>query len=917
MNAKRRFLSLAFVCFVSCFSLLPAVAQERLGVQRKIVEAGNRYLAVEILDDDLAHFELSEHRTGPDPAQGIYITPMVDQAGYKNYPGPTRAGFSVTGHVIETSDMRITVEENARCARIVDKVRGVNLTRICGEDLDQDTKRLRLERQDMQHVYGVGNLFYDPSTADGDWVGRHWEGRKHGNFRFGTGGPKFHNGDPSVSQFPVIYALGPKVGDGTFQNYGLFLDHVYRMSWDFQDHANWYATMWGDQIRWFVMTGPNLKDLRSDFMELVGRPPVPPRHAFGLWISEFGYDNWTEIRNDLDSLVSNRFPVDGVALDLQWFGGSFAWPPTPENCTPDRMGSLTFNGQNFPSPSTEIPKFREEYGVQFMAIEESYIDNRLPEHTELWNRKFLARVSDAEPVTVTGDIAREGEENHCMWWGRGGMLDWSHPEAGRHWHQQKRLPLASMGILGHWLDLGEPEMYYQDALYHGFPELGKHRHGDIHNVYNLFWAKSIFDGYQHPDNQQQLKQALGLHAPPRHFVLSRAGTVGSQRYTAMWTGDVAKNMGNLRAHLQTQLHMSLAGMDYYTSDAGGFLAVDDVEPGHDKKELYTQWFANNALLDIPLRPHAWAYGEGNNNIRITPDHGGHLESNRANLRLRYELTPYVYSLAHRAQIFGEPIFPPLVYHFQDDPNVRRMGNIKMIGDALLFGVVAGYGQTDRRVYLPRGRWVDYHSRAWYQSAGQETPAVPVYRDRHGQQALFTIPLFARAGAIIPQMYVDENTRNVSGRRDVNLTTFSEEERQKETMLTTELRVKVFAGSDPTSFTLYEDDGITLDYRNGNIRETRMTQQADADRVRVTIHEAHGTFRNAISLRANVVELIVEGREASAVEVNGHQLPRLASSTEFEAGKIGWHNAGHNLIQARSEVHPLERAKNFVFQFALP
>jgi uncharacterized protein DUF5110 len=137
------------------------------------------------------------------------------------------------------------------------------------------------------------------------------------------------------------------------------------------------------------------------------------------------------------------------------------------------------------------------------------------------------------------------------------------------------------------------------------------------------------------------------------------------------------------------------------------------------------------------------------------------------------------------------------------------------------------------------------------------------------------------------------------------------------MLTTELRVKVFAGSDPTSFTLYQDDGITLDYRNGNIRETRMTQQADADRVRVTIHEAHGTFRNAISLRANVVELIVEGRAASAVEVNGHQLPRLASSAEFEAGKIGWHNAGHNLIQARSEVHPLERAKNFVFQFALP
>jgi hypothetical protein len=108
-------------------------------------------LTVEILDDDLAHFEISQNRTGPDPPQGIYITLMVDQAGYKNYPGPTRAGFSAGGNVIETGEMRISMDDDARCARIVDKVRGgVNLTRICGEDLGQDTKRLRIERQDMQ-----------------------------------------------------------------------------------------------------------------------------------------------------------------------------------------------------------------------------------------------------------------------------------------------------------------------------------------------------------------------------------------------------------------------------------------------------------------------------------------------------------------------------------------------------------------------------------------------------------------------------------------------------------------------------------------------------------------------------------------------------------------------------------------------
>jgi alpha-glucosidase len=918
-HARRPGWRLALVALVaSAVASGPAAAQDRLGVQRFKYESagGQRYLALEILDDDLAHFELSEVRTGsePGPQRPIYITPIVDAAAYPQYPGPTRDGFASQDRVVETAEMRISVEDDARCVRVFDKARNVALLHLCGEDLAQPTKRLRIDREEIQNVYGVGSLFYTPDHADGDWVGRHWDARRHGHFRFGTVGDKFHKGDPSVSQFPLIYALGRRMGDAGFHNYALLLDHVYRMSWDFRDAAQWTATTWGDQLRWFVITGADLQDLRRDVMELTGRPPVPPRAAFGLWVSEFGYDNWSEIRGDLDSLRAHGFPVDGVVLDLQWFGGSFSFPP---NCQPDRMGSLTFNTQNFPSPETEIRKFRDDYGVRFMAIEESYIDNRLPEHGDLWQRGFLARVSDTEPVTVTSDISREGPDDECMWWGRGGMIDWTNPEARRHWHQLKRQPLALLGITGHWLDLGEPEMYYQDAIYHGFPELGKNRHGDVHNVYNHLWAQGIADGYRDPANQQQLQQALELHAAPRHFVLSRAGTLGSQRYTAMWSGDVAQNMGNLRAHLGVQTHMSLLGMDYYSSDAGGFLTDTAVEAEHDDAELYTQWFANNALLDVPLRPHAWAYGEGLVDLFTVPDQRGHRDSNRANLLLRYELAPYLYSLAHRAHRFGEPVFPPLIYHFQSDPNVRGMGNVKMIGSALLFGVVAGHGQTDRGVYLPAGRWADYHAREWYDSPGRETPAAPVYRDRQGQAGLFTLPLYARAGAIIPVMYVDERTRNVSGRREVDLQALSPGERQRESVLAGELRLKVFAGDAPSAFTLYEDDGVTLDYLAGQVRETRLEQLPEGDAVRVTVHPAQGSFHGAVSARANVIELVLEGREATGVELNGSALPQLASVSAFGAGEAGWYNAGTNLVRVRTPVLPVSDSKALRFQLSAP
>ena len=903
-----------------------AGGEDRLGVQRRKFESGQRYLVVEILDDDLAHFELSEDRTGPNPDNGIYVTPMIDRAGYSRYTGPSREGFSASGNTIETREMRITVEDDARCVRVFDKIRGVPLARICVFDLDQETKGLRIERGEIENVYGVGNLFYDPHTADGDWTGRLWQGRNHGHFRFGfyvsesgSGNDNFHGGGPSVSQFPVIYGVGRTLGEDGFQNYCLLLDQVYRVSWDFRNGQRWEARTWGDQLRWFMMTGPDLKDLRRDFMELVGRPPVPPRNVFGLWISEFGYDNWGEIRTDLESLKANQFPVDGVALDLQWFGGSFDSNEADAFCEPDRMGTLDFNRANFPSPEAEVRKFLDDYGIRFMTIEEPYVDNRLPEHAELWQRKFLARVSEVEPVTVTRDFRYEGNDDHGVWWGRGGMIDWSNPAAGDHWHQTKRMKLALMGINSHWLDLGEPEMYYEHALYHGLPELGKGRHGDIHNLYNLFWSESIFRGYRSAENRQRLKEATELHEAPRHFTLSRAGTVGSQRYGGMWSGDVGQNMGNLRAHLNTQMHMSMAGMDYYSSDAGGFLGTGDVgrEPGHDEHELYTQWFANNALLDVPLRPHAWACGEQNGNIRIAPDQRGHRDSNRANLLLRYQLTPYLYSLAHRAHRDGEPIFPPLVYHFQDDARVRQNGNVKMIGPSLLFGVVGGFGQTDRPLYLPKGRWVDYHSLDWHESSGEETPSVPLYRDRRGCEGLFTLPLFARAGAIVPLMYVDDKTRNLSGRRDVNQADLTDEQRERETRLAAELRLRVVAGETPTSFTLYEDDGLTLEYLDGKVRTTRIEQQAEADGVRVTIHAADGTYHGAPASRSIMVELIADDREALEVEVDGQPLAHLDSIQQFDAGMVGWLNAGRNRILARAPEKDVGCQTTFVFRLSAP
>lgn len=96
--------------------------------------------------------------------------------------------------------------------------------------------------------------------------------------------------------------------------------------------------MYGDQLRFYFMTGKDLPDLRADFMELTGTPPVPPRKSFGLWVSEFGYDNWDEIDALKTDLRKDKFPLDGFVLDLNWFGGI-----ATEDVKKSNMGRLNWD----------------------------------------------------------------------------------------------------------------------------------------------------------------------------------------------------------------------------------------------------------------------------------------------------------------------------------------------------------------------------------------------------------------------------------------------------------------------------------------------------------------------------------------------------------------------------------------------
>lgn len=860
-------------------------------VERRKFTTATAYLVVEILGDDLVHFEVSSVGSGPSTEQPLYTSPMVSKT---TYSGPS--SFIDHGNTLETPDVQLIVTPANLCVEVRDKTKGgTHLTTFCPVNLNQDFKGLNIHPGNIDQIYGLGQQFKKLGDANGDWT---MLGVREGLSQLGNGFQGFQGAAVGNVQIPVYYALG-KEG----LNYALFLDNVYHQRWDFTTFW-WEVRMFGDQLRWYVMTGSDLFDLRRDYLELTGTPPVPPRKAFGLWVSEFGYDHFGEIDNLLAGLRGANFPVDGFVLDLNWFGGivlndaskshmgRLDWD---ENQTP----ALTTNTYAFPNPDAKLQSYHDDH-IGLVVIEESYLANSTDTFSQvpppLSSYRRTNGVCDASQQNQAADTV-------AGFWGVGRMIDWSDPAAGTWIHDNRRFPnLTQQGVTAHWTDLGEPETYDGSACYEGVETTvsgRKNAHSDLHNLYNLLWNQSIWDGYVAHQGQAN---NLGV-TNPRPFIVTRSGAGGTQRTgAAMWSGDIASNLQSLATHANAQMHMSFSGIDYYGADIGGFRR--EVLPYNDKQgryrgyeaEMYTQWFANGAWFDVPVRPHT-----DNEFVQVAPPYAtaphlvGHVPSNLANLRQRYELIPYYYSLAHLAHQTGAPLVPPPVFSYQDDPNVRGMGHEKMIGRDLLVGVIARHGEYERDVYLPAGRWVNYHTNEWVESRGETVANVPVYRD-----GLLRLPTFARAGVILPLMPVDADTKDAFGHRKSGATSH------------TELIVKIYADSPPTSFTLFEDDGTTLQYDASgrpfyHHRTTLLSQQQTSPTsVTVTIAPAvdvngNGAYPGAVMSRQNVVELVVDDAAAMAVSLNGAPLPQLTSHNAFDAAASGWINAARNLILAKSPV----------------
>ncbi len=448
-------------------------------------------------------------------------------------------------------------------------------------------------------------------------------------------------------------------------------------------------------ISYYFVNGADdgsLKSITKELSALTGRQELPPFWALGYTTSKYGYKTQAETTGVIDTLKMRGYPVDGVVLDLYWYGKE------------EDMGRLAWDKDQWPDHKKMLSDLKKR-GVNTIAISQPYI---------LQNGRGVDNYNDfaAKGLMVKDSVG--GVQPVTIWVGHGGMFDVSNPDT-RQWLANRYSQLTDEGMGGWWGDLGEPEVH---------PETGYHANGlkarEYHNQYGNDWSQIIYDLYKEK------------YPNTRLMTLMRAGTTGLQRYSVFpWSTDVSRSWGGLQPQITIMLSSGLSGMGYMSHDVGGF-AVDPENP--TDPELYVRW-CQLGLFSPILRTHAQQVAE--------PYRYPAQEHILKQIILdRYRWLPYNYTLAWENASAGEPLVRPLNYF--SAAGDTRFDNIEdqyLWGSDIMVAPVMTKGATSRDIVVPDGTWLDYNNPAKVYNGGDIINNYPA--------PLEVLPLFVRGGAFIP------------------------------------------------------------------------------------------------------------------------------------------------------------------------
>ena len=527
----------------------------------------------------------------------------------------------------------------------------------------------------------------------------------------------------------------------------------------------------------YLLSGGNENEICREFRTLIGRSYIPPRWAFGLAQSRWGYKTEEDVREVARQYKEHDLPLDMICMDIEYM---------------QDYADFTVNKERFPD-LTKLSADLKAQGIRLVPIIDAgvRVDPNDSTCTEGLEKGYFCKKADGTPFVA------------AVWPGKAYFADFLRPEV-REWFGHKYKALTDCGIEGFWNDMNEPSLFYSPERLRAFLDdmaalrekdnieqeeffprvvggaMGlmnspadyasfyheadgrKVRHDQVHNLYGGSMTRAAGEAF------------ADLRPGQRTLLYSRSSFIGSHRYGGIWLGDNNSSWAQLLANIQMMPSVQMCGFLYSGADLCGFSC--DTTP-----DLALRWLEFGLLTPL-MRNHS-AVGTRMQEYYRFPEV---LPAVRNMIRLRYALLPYLYSEFMKAALENTSYFRPLAFDYPDDPDAREVEDQLLLGEGLMAAPVYVQNAHGRHVYLPepmkllRLRAVDDYDE-------EILPAGHHYI----RCALDEMLLFIRPGHIIPVAQPANNTAELD---DASLTLWS-----------------FLPNGESAEYRMYRDDGVTTEY----------------------------------------------------------------------------------------------------------
>ena len=604
---------------------------------------------------------------------------------------------------------------------------------------------------------------------------------------------------------PLYVSIPFFIGVDEEEAYGVFFDNTFRSHFDMGQSSEDVYSFGAEngEMNFYVFYGPEISEVVERYTDLTGTMNLPPKWAIGYHQCRWSYKTQERVLEVGETFREKGIPLDAIHLDIDYMDG---------------FRVFTFDEDDFPDPEGMVDQLKDQ-GITTVAINDPGIkeDEDFDIYQDCIENEYYCENPEGGPA------------RSVMWPGICIFPDFTRPEV-REWWGDLHQFYFDLGIEGIWNDMNEPSLVLLDQFdFLPFDEViaktfrldDQGRNSDLmrlRNVYGINEDKATIQGFE-------------KHMPDkRPFLLTRSGYAGIQKYAAVWTGDNWSAFHQIGLSARMIMNLGLSGVSFAGADIGGFSGFKKYF--RRDPDLYRRWIQTGVFYPFS-RTHTakgtksqepWSFGEEVESV------------SKRYIKLRYRFLPYLYSQFWRSSQSGEPIMKPLFYNYQDDENCydERFEDQFLFGDDILVVPISERDVEELECYLPGDdEWTHYWTGEKYEG-GKVHSLNPSEKD---------LPIFVRSGAVLPTQEPVQSTK---------------EEVDK-------LKIHVYPGDG--SFTLYEDDGETKGYKQGDLAKIIFKQtfsesslELDVDKEINEYELSYEKYVFYIHLDQDIKNILVDGQD---------------------------------------------------------